>query len=489
MTIAKEKTFAIRTKLAGNSLGFFSNMVIGIGSTAPAYSLAATLGFMVLSTGTASVGVLLLAFLPMLFIAFSYAELNRVMPECGTTFTWAKMAFGSYIGWFAGWCLLISCVISMANLAQIAGMYTFSLLGFHSLAGSKIAVAAVGLAWTGLIAILCYRGIKLASRLQAVLLVIEVVALIVFSGLALWKVGTHHAFASSILPHINWLNPFSGGHSMMAVASSLVLAVFLFWGWESTLSVNEETESPSEKPSKAAISAVLMLLLLYLVSATALIAFGGKSWQSLPEASLENVFEYFSTPVMGSFGGKILVFTVLTSSLACIFTSIIFLARTVYSMAQVKALPKRFAKIHQTFRTPTSATVLATTVSAIFYVVIVLISENILSDTISSVGMTVAIYYALNGFASVKYFWPLRHILSWKKRLTGIILPCLGGVMLLIILLECIREYLDPSYGNSTISGIGSVGVIGLGSVMLGILVLILMRIFAPSYFITGKQR
>ena len=74
--------------------------MIGVASTAPAYSLAATLGFIVAvkGIGVHAPAVLLVSFVPMLLIAFGYKYLNRADPDCGTTFAWATRALGPYIG-------------------------------------------------------------------------------------------------------------------------------------------------------------------------------------------------------------------------------------------------------------------------------------------------------------------------------------------------------------------------------------------------------
>ena len=83
--------------LKGGALGLVSSVVVGVASTAPAYSLAASLGFIVvggtLAAGVKAPGIVLLAFIPMYLIAVAYQELNKAEPDCGTTFTWAARAF------------------------------------------------------------------------------------------------------------------------------------------------------------------------------------------------------------------------------------------------------------------------------------------------------------------------------------------------------------------------------------------------------------
>ncbi len=122
--------------LKPGALGLLGSVVVGMASTAPAYSLAASLGFVVAAgAGLKAPAIMLLAFIPMYFIAVSYKELNEAEPDCGTTFTWATRAFGPVVGWMGGWGIIAADVIVMANLAQVAGSYSYQLadqLGLHN---------------------------------------------------------------------------------------------------------------------------------------------------------------------------------------------------------------------------------------------------------------------------------------------------------------------------------------------------------------------
>ena len=113
--------------LKGGALGLMSSVVIATASVAPAYSLAATLGFVVAIIGLQSPIVCIVAFVPMLFASIGYSELNKADPDCGTTFTWATRAFGPKTGWAGGWGILAADILVMASLAQVAGQYVFLL--------------------------------------------------------------------------------------------------------------------------------------------------------------------------------------------------------------------------------------------------------------------------------------------------------------------------------------------------------------------------
>src|SRR6202020_1987035 len=80
--------------LKTGALGLVSSVVIGVASTAPAYSLAATLFFVVAAVGLKAPLVAVLAFVPMLLCSIGFSELNKADPDCGTTFIWGTRAFG-----------------------------------------------------------------------------------------------------------------------------------------------------------------------------------------------------------------------------------------------------------------------------------------------------------------------------------------------------------------------------------------------------------
>ena len=84
--------------LRAGALGLISSVVIAVSSTAPAYSMAATLGLIVAVVGVHSPGTLIVSFVPMLCIAYAFRELNKADPDCGTTFTWTARAFGPRTG-------------------------------------------------------------------------------------------------------------------------------------------------------------------------------------------------------------------------------------------------------------------------------------------------------------------------------------------------------------------------------------------------------
>src|SRR3954454_10067727 len=140
--------------LKKGALSFVSNVVIGVASTAPAYSLAATLGLIagVAGLGLQSPAIMIVSFLPMLCIAASYYYMNRADPDCGATFRWMTSAMGPRLrgvrgGGRAGGGVIGADGLVMRSLAYIAGQYSSQLSGPDAAADVRAAVLAVGLGW------------------------------------------------------------------------------------------------------------------------------------------------------------------------------------------------------------------------------------------------------------------------------------------------------------------------------------------------------
>ncbi len=480
--------------LKGGALGLVSSIVVGIASTAPAYSLAASLGLVVATTSGAGIvgvkapSIMLLAFVPMLLIAIAYQELNKAEPDCGTTFTWAARAFGPRMGWMGGWGIIAADVIVMANLAAIAGEYSFRLVGLDSLADSTLWSTLAGVVWIAAMSWICYRGIEVSARLQSMLLAIEIVVLLVFSVVALVKVYNGSAPAGALHPSLSWLVP--SGMSLGTMSTATLAAVFIYWGWDTAVSVNEETKDPHTTPGRAAVLSTLLLLATYALVSVATVAFAGVGDSGIGLANADNSSDVFKVLGGSVFGGsalgqamaKLLIISVLTSSAASTLTTILPTARTGLSMGAYRALPRAFSRIHREYLTPTVSTVWMGIVSVAFYVGMTLVSSNILTDTIGAVGLLIAFYYGMTGFACV---WFYRKSLTDSPRnlvLRGIV-PGLGGLLLLGAFVKASFVYADPNYGSTKFFGIGGVFVTGIGSLALGVLLLLVWQRIAPEFF------
>jgi amino acid transporter len=425
------------------ALGFISSLVIGVASTAPAYSLAATLGFVAAIVGIYSPAVMLLAFVPMLFIAAAYYYLNRADPDCGTTFTWVTRAIGPKTGWIAGWGILVTDLVVMPNLASIAGVYTFSLFGAHGIAANESGfwVTVVGVIWLVLMTAICYIGIELSARTQMALLGGEIIILFVFAIVALAKVYGGHP-AHSVRPSLEWLNPFNI-HPIGALSAGMLLAVFIYWGWDTAVTVNEEAKDTRRTPGRAALWSTIVLLLIYVIVSAAAQAVHGVNFLTNGN-NIGDVLNALGTAVFGSPWNKLLILCVLTSASSSTQTTILPAARSSLSMAVHKAFPKKFADIHPRYLSPGFSTLAFGVISVIWYVGLTLLSPNdVLGNSIEALGFGIAFYYGMTGFACVIYY--RKHLFKSFKNFIFIgLAPFLGAVILTVLFVIAVLSSTTP---------------------------------------------
>ncbi|MEU8549795.1 SpoIIE family protein phosphatase [Streptomyces roseoverticillatus] len=472
--------------LKSGALGLASSVAMGLSSTAPAYSLAATLGLIVAGVGLQAPIMTVLAFVPMLLIAYAYRELNAGDADCGTTFTWASRAFGPRIGWMGGWGIIVADVIAMANLAEIAGIYGFRLLGFDSLAEDRLWTTVAGVTWIAVMTAVCYVGIEVSAALQRWLVCAELAVLVLFAVTALVRAYTDGP-PTAIHVSVSWFNPFHVP-SAKELTAGLLAAVFIYWGWDTAVAVNEETADSRNVPGRAAVISTVLLLGIYALVATSAQAFAGIGTEGTGLGNTANSGDVlsglggavFGTTGPGWFLTELLIFTVLTSAVASTQTTILPLARTVFSMAAHKAVPSRFARVHHRFLTPTWSTVGMGLISIGFLVLLTVISRDVLADSIKAVGLAIAFYYGLTGFACV---WCYRGRLTRSPRdlLFKGVFPGLGGLLMLsLFCYAAFVVYAAPDYGSTSfdlpiLGRTGGVSVVGLSALLVGVVLMLVI--------------
>ncbi|WP_434809905.1 APC family permease [Microbacterium sp. bgisy189] len=477
--------------LSPGTVGMIGAVVIGISTIAPAYTLTASLGPTVSEVGFQVPAIILVGFIPMLLVAFGYRELNRAIPDAGTSFTWATRAFGPWIGWMAGWGLVAATVLVLSNLAGIAVEFLFLLI--DQLAGSPGWIADlafnpfinVGVCLLFMLGatIVSYRDLQTTQRLQYFLVGFQVLVLVIFSVVALVHVANGTAFDASPI-ELSWFDPFAVG-SLTAVVAGLSLSIFIFWGWDVVLTMNEETKDPERTPGRAATVTVLIVVALYLLISLSLLSFAGVGTGELGlgnEDIQANVFFYLSGPVLGPLAFLVSL-AVLTSSASSLQSTAVGPARTLLAMGYYGALPPVFAKVSPRFFTPGFATVVSAVVASVFYAVMRLISENVLWDTITALGMMICFYYGLTAFACVWYFRK-QWFDSARSFFFTFLFPLVGGAILAVLFVITLVDSADPAYGSgSNVGGLGLVFILGVAVILVGIVIMIWQSVVRPGFF------
>jgi len=429
------------TSLRAGELNLFDSTVVAVSSVAPAYSLAATLGLLFVAVAYAGPAVIIVSFVPMLFIAVAYFYLNRRDPNCGASYAWISKLIGPDIGWFNGWVQLAASVLFCVAAPLLAGSYTLQF--FHSVGWISAATAsemwltaAIAALWLAGITFITVYGVRWTANAQWVFLVIQYAVLLVASIWGIVKVAVQHPPGSTGF-HWSWLSPLSiDGYQ--GLAAGAVLGLFFFWGWDTAVNLNEESKGSTKTPGEACIISMFLLLFIFVLNIVA-------AQMLIPSKQLEgqgaNLLFYFSEQAGGRWLGYLMIFAVLSSTVADTQTTLLPASRLTLSMARDGVFPPVFAKVQGRFQTPMLGTLILAGLClfGIFLRTVSPAVNNGYGNLIDDIGVLVAFYYGAAGFACA---WSYRKVMLRNVRFffTGVLLPFLSAGFCFWVGYEVIKQ-------------------------------------------------
>jgi amino acid transporter len=442
------------TKLAANSLGIGESVIMGLAGSAPAFSLAAATTALVASVGHLAPASVLYCGIIMFGITLSFINLNKTRVNAGASYAWVRDVFGPFWGFFSGWSLMVASALFMVSGSIPAATSTLLLIA-PQWVDSTPWVSGVAALWISLVAAITCKGIKPASYVQLSMTAVEMVILI-----AIIAAGLMH-LSKSPVHDFSWSWLALSEFTPRSFANGALVAVFLYWGWDVTLNLNEETKQAKRTPGWGAFwSVLLIILLLCSFVVTALVVLSDAEIQ---KAGTNIVFaiadKLFPRP-----WGYLAVLCVMLSTIGTLETSMLQFTRTLFAKGRDGVLNARYSTLHSTWNTPWVATL----VIWVFGMLLLLLSalsftvHTLMTDSVNAISFQVAFYYSLTGF-SCAWFYRL----EWKnlgELLIYVIWPALSAVFLVFIAL-----YSIPSFDWVTL-------LIGIGGIVLGIIPFVLNK-------------
>lgn len=475
----------LKTKgLKKGSISQSAAVTIGLAATAPAYSLTGALGHGAAHSGYQLPIVFILSVIPMFFVALSYKHLTTSAPDSGTVFTWGSKAIGPRFGWLGGWALLLASVLSGVAATQIIVDSLAILLNFketsflfHFGAATLFILSATYL--TAL-------GAEESSRTTLILTITQYGGLIILAIILFAQVMQGDIVSTAQPLSLEWFNPFAIS-SFHAFLNGFLMALFIFWGFDASLAMSEETNGSAEQAGQSGIIAMLITVVTYVIFATAALAYAGidaldNSSLTFP-GNIDSIITMLATHMIGEKGTFIAALIIAISAFSATISTIMPAARVALAMATYRALPHRFSSVNKTTQTPQFATWTIGLMTLIVYVTLSLISESIVKDTIHSVSITVCTYYTVAALACVLYFHrtAFNH---WHTTLLQVVFPGIAATILIIVAIIQAWNMMDPGYGSSgSIAGVGIVFLIGVATLFLGVLLMLLWNLREPRFF------
>jgi amino acid transporter len=442
-------------KLEPDAIGVAQDTVIGMASSAPAVSTAITLAAVAAATAYGSGPVILLTALPMLVIANAYRKLNLWNANCGASFEWVGRAISPYLGFLTGWLMLTGYVIGAVAGVEIIGPSVLAV--FSSSFASTWANIGIATGVCLVMAAIGVAGIKITARTQVTMAIAEYAILIAFAIAGLFAVARH--WHGTVPFSGGWLSLSGvGGHG--SLAAGLLLVVFMFSGWEGTLYVNEEVRHRRVNPGRAAVIAVALLTVIYILATVGLQG-------TVPAAALQahstSALTYTAQALAGPGWAKVMALSLALSVIAATGTNIVLTARILYGMASYRVLPQGLANISPRFSTPAAASIL--TVILLIALTWVYLLANSIQGAFTAVidvsGLLFAAFYILTALATIAYY-RRRVLASFRDALTLGVLPVAAAGFLAWIIGKSIQAA-PPSQDWSLVA------IVALGLVLMAV--------------------
>lgn len=447
-------------------------VVMALASSGPIQSVAVSMAAILATVAYAGFLPILICFVPMLGIALGYQRLHAWQPSAGATYSWVGRVLSPHAGFFAGWIMLLYYTVGTTSLTIPLGSYLLSLFSDDA-ANNTVAVATVGTVFNVIVMAVAALGASLSARFQLGWAIFEYALLIGFAVVAIAYIANGHP--GTVAPSADWFT-VGGAGGFQSLVSGILLAVFLYSGWDTAAYVGEEASG--QKAGRAAVTSVVLLFVIYSV---AILAFQGVAPMQEMQDHAANILAFIGERLGGSFWGKVMIVAVLGGTLASLLAAIVSASRIGYAMGRDRVIPSWFGQVRRPFQTPFNATILFGILNIVFLWGSTLIGAigDALSNIVSTLGLMAAMFYLLTATTAI---WCYRRQItsSASDFVLGGLLPGLGAAFMAFVIV----------YAIATGSLTGIELTFGVGLALVGVLLSVISsRIGRAPYYTSAREQ
>ena len=441
--------------LQRDAMGLIHSVIMGIGGTAPSFSMAASAATLIAAVGILASATVLYCGLVMFGITFAFTYLNRVDPSAGASFTWVSRIFNPTLGYLSGWTVMVTAVLFMASATIPAASATLLLLA-PDLVDNQVVVTLIALAWLLLVIAITVRGTAVAARVQTVFISTEILVLAAIAVAAFMQLGQQAP------REITWSDFSPSSFDSQTFASGAMISLFLFWGWDVTLNLSEETRSGHRASSWGAALAMIALIAIFVsIHTVALVVLDDAQ---IKEAGTNLLFaiaeKLFPRP-----WSYLALLVVMLSTVGALASSTLSFSRTLFAKSRHGVAHPRWSRLHPKWKTPHLATLMFVGLGSVLLLVSLVAKDigEVLRISITAIGLQTAFYYGLTGFACA---WSYRQ--AARKSITilvfAVLWPAASSITMWVAAFLLMRDFdlLTTS--------------LGLGGILLGLVPLLLQR-------------
>lgn len=352
----------------------------------------------------------LIGMIGMIFTALSYARMSEAFPMAGSVYSYAGRGINQYVGFIAGWAILLDYILVPALLYVVSAT---------ALTGMWPAIPG----WFWLIffitinTVINYFGIKFTARTNIIFLAFELIVLILFLVVGVTAIANGVNGATFSFDPL--YNPDT--FSMSVVMGAVSIAVLSFLGFDAISTLSEESAGGPKAIGKATIFSLLIVGVLFMVQTwvAALIFPDFNEFKDIGTAFYET-----ATIAGGEWLGVLTaIATALAWGIADALVAQVAISRVLFSMGRDRKLPRFLSKVHPKYKTP-YASILVVAVISLFVGLFFMGDIGILTSFINFGALTAFLFLHVSVF--VHYMVRNKSRNFWSH----LILPFLGFIII-----------------------------------------------------------
>jgi APA family basic amino acid/polyamine antiporter len=303
--------------------------------------------------------------------ALCYAEFASTVPVAGSAYTFSYGTLGELVAWIIGWDLVLELALGAATVAVGWSGYFNSLLGVigiplpSSIAGETATVNIPAMAVVLIMTAILVLGIKLSSRVTAVIVAIKIaiVLLVIIAGLFFVKGANYHPFVPPsqsgqgqtglTAPFIELLTGFApSSFGISGIFAGAAIVFFAFIGFDIVATAAEETKNPKRDLPRGIIGSLVVCTLLYV--AVSLVVVGMQHYTDLStDAPLADAFRSVGRPGFAT----VIAVGALAGLTSVVMILLLGQSRVLFAMSRDHLLPPAIGTVHPRYRTPYKITI------------------------------------------------------------------------------------------------------------------------------------
>jgi len=286
-----------------------------------------------------------------------YAELATAFPVAGSAYSYARAAFGEFVGWVIGWDLVLEYALSVATVA-VGWSGNLRML----LQDGGIALPTTRVDWPAVLAVAAVTavmtiGVRESARLNTVIVAIKVAVILVV-------IGAGGLFLETKLWH-PFVPPNTGtfgSFGWSGVLRGAAVVFFAYIGFDAVSTAAQESRHPRRDVPIGLLGSLAICTVLYVLVSGVMV--GLRPYSELDtaapmalavDAARDRASGSFLSPIVRSLSLLVKLGTLLGLSSTMLVT-LLGQTRVFYAMAKDGLLPAAAARIHPRFRTPHVAT-------------------------------------------------------------------------------------------------------------------------------------